>query len=274
MNQFNIALFIKRAEIFHTEEYIRKVFQNQQYGDVDEIKFIKKYNFLTGQEYNGAIVTFHAWYNSDNVDYLFDQMVSTPDGTAKIFHDNLGRKYWVVCQHKSPVTSGNIQNVSSELPDHLRIASLEDQVASLTSQLQFFQAQHEKNEKKFMELEYKEIHSQLVTAELKSQLADKEQEMGKQILFYNDLLRGQVDDFARKVTDMEQELKKRNTENELLRTELEEKKLECAQLADQLYEESNILMYVHQQANEMRNMLHIEESFPLKGKMTVEELKD
>jgi hypothetical protein len=248
MSFSNIALYIKRAEMHHTEEYITNAFRDQRYGELAEIKFIKKTNFETGKDYNGAIVSFKYWFNSANVKQLFEQMNSTADGSAKIMHGY--NRFWIVCQHKSFEEKVNTL-INNGLPDKARIEELEKLVASMSAQMNFMQTQQEKIEQKFMDYEQKEIHSALVNAELRSRLQENElgdTKMAQDIY----ILKGQV---------------------ALLEYKLEEKIIECDQLKEELYEESNILAYVHAQANEMRDMLHIDIK-PLKEKMTIEELLD
>lgn len=259
MSFTNIALYIKRAELQHTEDYIISALRDKGYGEVDEIKFIKKTNFETGKDYNGAIVTFKYWFNSSNVKNLIEQMNSTADGSAKINHAY--NRFWYVCQHKSPndkVTT----HVNNLLPDKLRIEELEKLVESMSAQMQFFQKQLENNEQKFMEYEHKEIHSALINAELRSQLQDSEIKTS----FVNS-------DYKEELTKANFKIAELTHRVEVVKFELEEKTIECEELKQELNDEKNILEYLHEQANEMRTMLHIDIK-PLKGKMVIEELID
>jgi hypothetical protein len=257
MSFSNIALFIKRAEIYHSKEYIIEILRNLNYGEVSDVQFIKKTNFTTGQEYNGAIVTFKRWFMNSHVQILFDQMNTSTDRTAKITHDKYGQRYWVVCHHKSLPAVPAQTTVNPDLPDKIRIEELEKLVASMTAQMHFFQLQQEKTEQKFMEYENKEIHALLVNAELRSQLKEKDYEIQQ--------------DLQSELTNTRLHAIELRRQVETTRFELEEKKIECEDLREELYEERNILAYIHAQANEMRDMLHIDIK-PLKGKMTIEEL--
>jgi hypothetical protein len=192
-----------------------------------------------------------------HVQLLFDQMNTSADGTAKITHDKYGQRYWVVCQHKSPVAEKIISSVDPDLPDKIRIEELEKLVASMTAQMHFFQLQQEKTEQKFMDYEHKEIHTALINAELRLQLGEKGIET-------QDELETELTNTRLHVIELKRQV-------ETTRFELEEKKIECDDLREELYEEKNILAYIHAQANEMRDMLHIDIK-PLKGKMTIEEL--
>jgi hypothetical protein len=257
MSFSNIALYIKRAELYHGKDYIIEILRNLNYGEVSDVQFIKKTNFTTGQDYNGAIVTFKHWFLNSHVQILFDQMNTSADRTAKITHDKFGQRYWVVCQHKSLPAVLAQTSVNPDLPDKIRIEELEKLVASMTAQMHFFQLQQEKTEQKFMEYENKEIHSLLVNAELKSQLKEKDFEIQDDSLSELTNTRMHAIDLRRQV--------------EIAKFQLEEKIIECDQLNEELYEERNILAYLHLQANEMRDMLHLD-SKPIKGKMTIEEL--
>lgn len=255
MSISNISLYFKRAELFHTKEYIINTLRDYQYGDVDEVKFIKKSNIETGNEYYGAIVTFKSWFKSNNVQKLFEQMNSSPDGTAKIRHDYNGCRFWMVCQHQLPVDTKINSSVNLDLPDKERIAELEKLVTSMSAQMYFIQRQQEKNEQKFMEYEQNEIQSALINGELRSQLEEKEFEIS--VILTNTKM---------KVLDLTRHL-------ETVGFVLEEKKIECDELREELYEDKNILEYIHKEANEMRDMLHFEANFR-KSKMTIEELID
>ena len=261
MSFSNITLYIKRAEIFHTSEYIQEVLRDMQYGEVEHVKLIKKINATSGQEYHGAIITFKYWFNSYNVQKLLTQLQNSADGTARIVHDYATQRFWLVCQYKSNLEPA-ITNVSSDLSDKVRIEELEKLVQSMSAQMEFFQKQLEKNEQKFMDYEHKEIHSALINAELRSHLQDSEIKTS----FVNS-------DYKEELTKANFKIAELTHRVEVVKFELEEKKIECEELKQELNDEKNILAYVHEQANEMRLMLHIDLK-PLKGKMTIEELID
>jgi len=235
----------------HSEEFISKALLDKGYGEVSEIKFIKKTNFETGKDYNGAIVKFKYWFDNTNVKLLFDQMNGSFDRTARLNYDHYaGTRFWIVCQHKSSIEKVNT-HINTDIPDKERIQELEKLVASMTAQMHFMQSQQEKTEQKFMDYEQKEIHSSLVNADLRSQMQDKELE----------------------IQYLKRNVKNLTVQVDSLELKLEEKKIECDQLKEELYEETNILAYVNAQANEMRDMLKIELT-PLNKKMTIEELID
>jgi hypothetical protein len=256
MSFSNIALYIKRAEVYQDGDYIKDSFRYQNYGEVSEVKFIEKLNSVTGIKYYGAIVKFKIWFNNSHVRLLLERMSISTDGTAKVYH-GYDNRYWVVCQFKEQTPSVAITNIDQSLPDKVRIAELEKLVASLSAQMHFMQLEQEKKEQKFMDYEFREIRSALVNAELRAQLEEKQAELEA--------------DVPTELTNARLKIAELGRQVETVQFELEEKKIECEALQEELYEERNILAYIHAQANEMRDMLHIDLK-PLKGKMTIEEL--
>ena len=263
MSSSNISLYIKRAELFQNKEYIINVFQKHQYGEVHDVKFIKKTNSTTGEEYNGAIVYFNSWFKNSNVENLFDQINISPDATAKIlYNSNHGNRYWVVSKFIEPTTKDSSKICDSLLPnpllsDQIRIEQFEKLVNAMSAQMHVMKLEQDKNEKKILDMEYKEIHSALLIAELKLQLEEKDCEFQTEIS-------SELTNAKLQILDLTYQL-------ETTKFELEEKKIECEQLHEELYEEKNILEYFHNQAKEMRQMLDLAEK-PIKGKMVIEEL--
>jgi len=243
-----IALYIKRAEIYHTTDYISDVFLKEQYGKVHNVRFIKK-NKDFGREYNGAIVTFERWNMNSKVKMLFDQLNSSVEGTAKIIHDHNGKRYWIVTQYKSEFTEfDQVTKMDPRLTDHERILELENIIKSMAAQMHFMTTQHEKQEKEKMDCEQRETQAWLYNMELKSQIVEKDQD---------------IKSLTKKAENLLYELQ-----------EIEEEKKE---LALELNDQQNILAYVETQANEMRDMLQFsckQENTDTKGKMSIEELID
>jgi len=251
----NISLYIKRAESYHTKEYISNFFERNNYGKVHDVRFIKKVSDI-GIEYNGAIVTFERWFVNATVKKLFDILNSSADGIIKLIHDPQSYRYWFVHEYKAEFQVST--KVDETLPDKERIQELEKLVNSMAAQMHFMQAQQEKNERLLMEYEQKETQSWLYNMELKSQLLEKEKE--KEAV--DDNLRSEVINLTERLI---------------------QKETECEQLKEELYEEKSILAYVETQALEMREMIkksetpyyaYCEETFDYKGKMTIEELID
>ena len=243
-----IALYIKRAEMSHTSEYISDVFLKQQYGKVHNVRFIKKTNEF-GKEYNGAIVTFEQWNMNSKVKILFDQLNSSVEGTSKIIHDYNGQRYWIVTQYKSEFSEfDQLTKIDPGLKDQDRILEIENIIKSMAAQMHFMKTQHEKQEKEMMDYEQRETQAWLYNMELKSQIVEKDED---------------IKWLTKKAENLSFEL-----------AEIEEEKKE---LALELYDQQNILAYVEAQANEMRDMLQInfkQENTDTKGKMTIEELID
>ena len=248
----SIALYIKRAEICHTKEYISDVFSIQQYGKVHNVRFIKKNNDF-GKEYNGAIVTFEQWNMNSKVKLLFDQLNSSQGGTAKIIHDHNGQRYWIVNEYKSEFPEfDQLTKIDPGLNENDRIVELENIIKSMSAQMHFMKTQHEKREKEMMDCQQRETQAWLYNAELNSQIVEKDED---------------IKWLTKTVSN--------------LSYELAEIKVEKEELALELNDQENILAYVEAQANEMRDMLQIscrqentDTDTDTKGKMTIEELID
>jgi chromosome segregation ATPase len=244
----SIALYIKRAEMCHTKEYISDVFLIQQYGKVHNVRFIKKTNDI-GKEYNGAIVTFEQWNTNSNVKILFDQLNSSQEGTAKIIHDYTNKRYWIVTQYKSEFAEfDQLTKIDPGLNENDRILELENIIKSMAAQMHFMKTQHEKQEKEMMDCQQRETQAWLYNGELKSQILEKDED---------------IKWLTKTVSNLSYELAEMTAEKE--------------ELALELNDQENILAYVEAQANEMRDMLQInfrQENTDTKGKMSIEELID
>jgi len=256
----NISLYIKRAELFHTEEYITSVLDAQQYGKVRSVRFIKK-NSGIGKEYHGAVIIFERWFMNSKVKTLLDQLNSSQDRTAKIVHDHYNQRYWIVNEYKAQFREfEELITIDQKLPEKDRIQELENLVKSMAAQMHFMQIKQESHEKKVMEYEERETQAWLYNMELKSQLVQKE-----------------VDPDLKK-EKINIDIFKLSNEVSSLTIKLIQKQAECEALKEEIYEEQSILAYVQSQANEMREMLKISSSYEpsrdTKGKMTIEELLD
>ena len=244
----SITLYIKRAEICHTKEYISDVFSIQQYGKVSNVRFIKKTNEF-GKEYNGAIVTFEQWNMNSNVKILLDQLNSSQEGTAKIIHDHKGQRYWIVTQYKSEFSEfDQITKIDPRLNENDRILELENIIKSMAAQMNFMKTQQEKREKELMDCQQRETQAWLYNMELNSQIVEKDEDIK--------WLTKKADNLAYELAEIEAEKQ---------------------ELALELNDQQNILAYVEAQANEMRDMLQIsfrQENTDTKGKMSIEELID
>jgi hypothetical protein len=149
------SLYIKRAEMNHTKNYIINSLFSNNYGKVKDVTFIKKSND-NGKEYNGVIITFDSWFLNSKVSDLFKNMNESFDGTAKIIHDNYYNKYWIVKIHKQEINNyDDIHYGDISLPDKERINQLESLLFSMSLQLKLLQTNQEKNDKQIEECEQK-----------------------------------------------------------------------------------------------------------------------
>jgi hypothetical protein len=245
MSQFkNVSLYIKRAEMHHTKNYIINAFYTNNYGKVNDVVFIKKSND-NGKEYNGVIVTFEKWFINTKVISLFNTMKETLDGTAKIIHDNYYNKYWIVNIHKQEMP--NIEDISisdPNLPDKERINYLESIVASISIQNQLLQSTHEKNEKKMMEYEQISSREYMINSELKIQLEEKDM-----------LIEIQENNYKNKKTELELIIEKLNNRIDILETNLNNKRKECLELKQDLYDEKCINNFVQEELYELKSII-------------------
>ena len=172
----NVSLYIKRADLYCTKEYIINVFGIHNIGIVKDVKFIKKTD-NTGRYYNGAIVIFERWFMNTKVTKLLDDMETSSDGTTKFIHDYNGR-YWYINVHKQVLPDAEeYVTVDATLPDKFRIAELEKLVKSMASQMHYIQLKQERLERQLMETEEKESHHALCNMELRFKLEDKDMEI-------------------------------------------------------------------------------------------------
>jgi hypothetical protein len=238
----NVALFIKRAEEYQTEEFIIETFASNNIGKVRDIKFIKKRNDM-GRNYHGAIVIFERWNMNRLVQTLFSEMADSSDGTTKFYFDN--HRYWIINVHRQKLPEcEEIALVDTSLSDKDKISKLEELVKSMSAQIYYMQNRQEKSERSMMDLENKETYHHLVNMELRSQLEEKDWE------------KNWAED---ELTD---EIAKLREENEILRcrlaftsVDLARKDTQCEKLEQELRDGNCILAYVENQAQEMKQML-------------------
>lgn len=172
----NISLYIKRADLYCTKEYIIYTFASNNIGTVKDVIFIKKTDSI-GREYNGAIVIFECWFMNAKVTKMFDDMDSSIDGTAKFINEHSGR-YWFINVYKPIIKESEVfATVDASLPDKVRIDELEKLVKSLAVQMHYNQLRQERTERQLMEVEEKQSHQALCNMELRFQLEDKDIEI-------------------------------------------------------------------------------------------------
>lgn len=169
----NAALFIKRAEETQTKEFIMKAFKKSNIGIVKEVTFIKKNS--NGVAYNGVVVIFERWNMNKYVETLFNKMAESPDGTTRFYFEP--KRYWIVNVHKQQLSEcEETVIVDSELSDKERIDQLEAKIKSMSAQIYYMQTNNEKNERRVMDYEQKDIQKHLINTELQCQLELKDME--------------------------------------------------------------------------------------------------
>ena len=173
MSEFtNTAIYIKRAETHHTEEYIKNAFNRNLYGTVKSVTFVPKTN-ESGQKYNGVLVTMELWYKSPAVSKLFEAISVQKNKEYKMIHNHQNR-YWIVIKYTNPVTENPIVklNIDSKLPDAERIKQLELMVNSMSVQMSQLQKTNKLQEELITSHKNDIIHNELVINELMVQLED------------------------------------------------------------------------------------------------------
>lgn len=236
----NVVLYIKRAEAFHTKEFIIDAFSSNNIGNVRDVKFIQKRGDY-GKDYNGVVVVFERWNMNSGVKQLFNQMSESPDGTTKFTYDSYNRRYWIINVYK-PHFPENEENtaVDPSLPDKERIKELENLVKSMAAQMHYLQTRQEKTERQLMKAEHDDTQTRIYNMELRYQVEDAE-----------------IDKKC-----VEEELEETIKKAELLRRvnvgmsiDLCRKQNECDGLKQELLDEKCILNYIQEQATQMRNLV-------------------
>ena len=179
----NISLYVKRCEVYHDKQYIINACHNCRYGKVKDIKFIEKQDNY-GRKYNGAVLTFENWYNSSISSSLFNDLSTSKDGNAKMYHDPMTMRFWHVMIFK-PRTYEDIEmnigfsamTLDDENKNNISLEEMEKKYNSMISQMNYMQSQLEKAEIKMMEYEQKATQNWLEVFELKSQIEDKDNEI-------------------------------------------------------------------------------------------------
>ena len=169
----NAALFIKRAEENQTKEFIMKAFKKSNIGTVRDVTFIKKNS--NGVAYNGVVVIFERWNMNKYVETLFNKMAESPDGTTRFYFEP--KRYWIVNVHKQQLPEcEETVIIDTNLSDKERIEQMEATIKSMSAQIYYMQTNNEKNERRMMDYEQKDIQKHLINTELQCQLEIKDME--------------------------------------------------------------------------------------------------
>jgi hypothetical protein len=294
----NVSLYIKRAELHLTSNFIINAFNNNNIGIVKEVKFTKKTD-NSGKEYNGAIVVFERWFTNAKVNKLLDDMTNSEDGSTKFIYDKYGH-YWYINIYTTSVLPEAQQPalVDETLPDKQRIAALENLLQNMTTQMHYMQTRNEFNERQLMEYEQKQTRHYLCNVEIRTLLEDKEFELDEAKNDFNNKLEEATNNFNKELEDVNyefnKELEKVNQDfnKELyahlgeismlkcrlacIGIELVKKDDECNSLKQELRDQNCIINYLEneQKLNEQKLKLKDDEmfDFPDFSKMSLEEL--
>ena len=172
----NMSLYIKRADLHCTKEYMADIFSSNSVGIVKDVKFIKKSDSF-GREYNGAIIIFESWFMNARVTQLLNDMGASVDGTTKFTYDHQNH-YWYINVHKQVLIECETQTmVDPTLPDKQRIIKLEKLSQTMVAQLHYSQLRQERLERQLMKTEEKESHHALCNVELRFKLEDKDMDI-------------------------------------------------------------------------------------------------
>lgn len=120
--------FIKRAEKFHTREYIVNAFARYNHAVVSNVTFIPRLDNDGVHRYNAVVVTVAQWLaNGQKIGRLIADLA--PTGVLKYVHDAHGGKfYWFVT--KFTTENEGVQLPPTSLDDAERISRLEEMVRS------------------------------------------------------------------------------------------------------------------------------------------------
>lgn len=123
-----MSLYIKRAEVSHTEEYIKNHLKD--YGIVDSMQFINKTDCFKKQ-YNGVIVIFKQWNFNNKVELLWNELHANKESPTKIYHGHKNSKFWIVTEYKSVKSDSLVESISE-----IDLTNLCDKSISILNDLQ------------------------------------------------------------------------------------------------------------------------------------------
>jgi len=163
----NVAIYIKRAEIYQNENYIKDVFNRNGYGIVNSVNFVEKVS-ENKQKYHGVLVTMKYWFKNPSVSKILES-ISIDNNEIKIYHSKT--KYWIIKQYTQPVKENTpiIIEIDNNICGNERIKELELIVNSLSVQITQLQKIKDSNKITIEKYEKKEIFNELIIEELKSQ---------------------------------------------------------------------------------------------------------
>ena len=174
-----IALYIRRAELHHTKEYISKALEFNMYGIVKDIQFVAKTSGTVA--YNGVIVIFNSVFLNARVISMCNDLTDTVDKTSKIYHDFTG-KYWIVNEHKQQELELDkeedaVDDIIAEMSTaSSKVDALTKIVKSSAVQMHYLHKSIQRNERQLMDQSNDETHSFLCNAELRDQIEEHKED--------------------------------------------------------------------------------------------------
>jgi len=168
-NQSNsLSIYIKRAEILHTEDYIKKHFKD--YGIIESMQFIEKTDSFK-KKYNGVIINLKQWNFNNKVELLWKDLHANNESPTKIFHGPNNNKFWIVTEYKTVKSNDVIQsNTEIDLTD------LCDKSISIINDLQLkiklLENKLQKQEQFCMQNEHNRMKSYIESQGLDGQIAE------------------------------------------------------------------------------------------------------
>ena len=210
----NISLYIKRAESYHTKEYISSVLESQRYGKVSDAQFIEKTD-KTGRNYNGVILKFSYFENNELTKNLLKTLQSTPNANCIIKHNLRLKQYWNVGLYVdnhfaealptdlSPLLSVNNNKDST---DKEKLEELQQLIQILSLKNTLLLKMNKKYEAESVKYEVEQTQMILQNAELEEQLKEKDRECAFNI---SNTVK-ELANYKSKCLDLEQELDDQN----------------------------------------------------------------
>jgi hypothetical protein len=218
-----MSLYIKRAELHITSNFIINAFNNNNIGIVKEVKFTKKTD-NSGKEYNGAVVIFERWFTNTKVNKLLDDMNNSEDGSTKFIYDKYNHYWYINIYNAVLPETQQVAFVDPSLPDKQRIIELEKLLQNMTTQMYYSNCRHQLNERQLMEYEQKQTRHYLCNVEIRTLLENKEDELEETKQNVNKDLEGEILVLKCKLANMAIDLVRKEEECNQLRQELSDEK--------------------------------------------------
>lgn len=180
----NLSLFIKRAELFQNEDFIKNVFERKQIGDVSSVEFIKKQS--NGKDYNGVIVHFKTWYHNSTSQEFLDKLTEKNESIKFQIDKNA---YWYININTNVKSNNSVSSDDlSQLSGEEKIKKMEALISNLMSQLYLLKKNQEKRDNDFIKNENKNTQIKIYNNELEYHIAELKENENVLNETINDLL--------------------------------------------------------------------------------------